>query len=91
MLTGMIDFTTGSAEVFGKDVSTEMENIRTFMGVCPKHDTLFDEMTVKEHLELYAVFKNMKSEDIKKAVHKSIADVDLAEKTDELSKNLSGG
>jgi ATP-binding cassette subfamily A (ABC1) protein 3 len=35
MLTGMQEFTQGAATVFGKDVSTEMLDIRKFMGVCP--------------------------------------------------------
>lgn len=29
------------------------------MGVCPQYDILFDYLTVKEHLELFAVFKGM--------------------------------
>ena len=29
------------------------------MGICPQHDILFDNLTVKEHLELFAVFKGM--------------------------------
>ena len=27
------------------------------MGVCPQHDILFDNLTVKEHLELFSTFK----------------------------------
>jgi ATP-binding cassette subfamily A (ABC1) protein 3 len=34
-----------------------MEEIRKVMGVCPQFDILYDDLTVKEHLELYAVFK----------------------------------
>lgn len=59
MLTGMLEFSAGNARVFGKDVSEDMEEIRKFMGVCPQHDILFPDMTVKEHLELFAVFKGM--------------------------------
>jgi ATP-binding cassette subfamily A (ABC1) protein 3 len=29
------------------------------LGVCPQYDILFDELTVKEHLELYATFKGV--------------------------------
>jgi len=42
------------------------------MGVCPQHDILFDNLSVKEHLELFAVFKGMNKEDIPKAVEKAI-------------------
>lgn len=91
MLTGMIEFSQGEATAFGKNVKTEMEDIRKFMGVCPQHDILYDNLSVKEHLELFAVFKGMNSQDIPEAVEKSIVDVDLIEKRDEMAKNLSGG
>ena len=61
MLTGMQDFTEGKATVFDKNVSTEMQEIRKFMGVCPQHNILYDDLTVREHLELFAVFKGMDS------------------------------
>lgn len=68
MLTGMLEFSSGNAEVFGKDITNEMEDIRKIMGVCPQHDILFADMSVKEHLELFASFKGMKAEDIPSAV-----------------------
>ncbi|EAR97153.2 ABC transporter family protein (macronuclear) [Tetrahymena thermophila SB210] len=92
MLTGMYEMTDGEAVALGKDVESQMEEIRTFMGVCPQYDILFDDLTVKEHLELFAVFKGMSdSKKIEEEVKKHIEDVDLQEKTNELSKNLSGG
>jgi ATP-binding cassette subfamily A (ABC1) protein 3 len=57
MLTGMLEFSSGEGKVFGKSIKTEMDEIRHFMGVCPQHNILFDELTVIEHLELFANFK----------------------------------
>lgn len=68
-----------------------MEEIRKFLGVCPQHDILYDNLTVREHLELFAVFKGMDAQNIPEAVEKAINDVDLKDKADYLSKNLSGG
>jgi len=61
------------------------------MGVCPQHDILFDDLTVKEHLELFAVFKGVPSSQIPAEVEKMIKATELEEKRDYLSKNLSGG
>lgn len=61
------------------------------MGVCPQFDILYDDLTVKEHLELFAVFKGSDPATIQAEVLKMIADLNLKEKTNELSKNLSGG
>jgi ATP-binding cassette subfamily A (ABC1) protein 3 len=46
---------------------------------------------VKEHLELFAVFKGSNPALINDEVSKMIADLNLKEKTNELSKSLSGG
>jgi ATP-binding cassette, subfamily A (ABC1), member 3 len=75
----------------GRDVQNEMAQIRNFLGVCPQHDILFDDLTVKEHLLLFAAFKGMKSSDIPQAVEKMISDLDFIDKTNYKSKNLSGG
>ena len=37
--------------------SLDMDKIRENLGVCPQHDVLFADLTVKEHLELFAAFK----------------------------------
>ena len=91
LLTGLFPSTAGAATIFGLDVASQISEIRKIMGVCPQHDILFDDLTVKEHLELFAIFKGMKKSDVNNEVEKIIKDIDLDEKRDYLSKNLSGG
>ncbi|CAD8078613.1 unnamed protein product [Paramecium primaurelia] len=91
MLTGLLEITKGDVVGYGFDVKTQLSELRKIMGVCPQHDILFDNLTVKEHLELFAQFKGIKSSEIQDQITKIIADVDLTDKTDYLSKNLSGG
>ena len=91
MITGLFEATEGSTKVFGMDVVEKLEEVRKIMGVCPQHDILFDDLTVKEHLELFAVFKGVNKKDIPQEVDKIIEDIDLTEKRNYLSKNLSGG
>lgn len=55
----MESISSGKAFAFGKDIRTEIEEVRKTMGVCLQHDTLFDYLTVREHLELFAIFKGM--------------------------------
>jgi ATP-binding cassette subfamily A (ABC1) protein 3 len=50
MLTGLINSTGGNAEVFGIDLFEDMHEVRSFLGVCPQHDILFDLLTPEEHL-----------------------------------------
>eukprot|EP00743_Colponemidia_sp_Colp-15_P004647 GILK01005008.1.p1 GENE.GILK01005008.1~~GILK01005008.1.p1 ORF type:complete len:2608 (-),score=498.63 GILK01005008.1:139-7962(-) len=91
MLTGLLNPSAGDATVFGQSIRHHMPDIRKSLGVCPQHDVLFPDLTVREHLWLYAAFKGMKRADIKQAIEQKIADVGLTEKRDVLSKNLSGG
>ncbi|CAN0021601.1 unnamed protein product [Pylaiella littoralis] len=91
MLTGMIPVTSGSAFVAGRDVNTDMVNIRNSLGVCPQHDILYPDLTVREHLRMYAVLKAVPSSDLKHAITATLNDVGLTEKENELTKTLSGG
>ena len=58
-LTGLIQPTAGSATVFGVDLATQLRENRAEIGVCPQHDVLWGELTVEEHLRLYASFKGL--------------------------------
>ncbi|EWS72165.1 ABC transporter family protein (macronuclear) [Tetrahymena thermophila SB210] len=91
MLTGMIPPTSGTAYIKGLEITKDMDKIRSILGVCPQHDILFDSLTVKEHLYLFAVLKGIPFREISNAVEKIIKDVDLVEKTNSLSSSLSGG
>jgi ATP-binding cassette, subfamily A (ABC1), member 3 len=53
ILTGLIAPSKGSARIFGHDISSEMDQVRKFMGVCPQHDVLFDLLTPEEHLDIF--------------------------------------
>ena len=35
MLTGLLNFSSGSASIFGNDIESQMEEVRKLMGVCP--------------------------------------------------------
>lgn len=59
MLTGMTPATAGNAFVAGRDAIGDMTNIRKSLGVCPQHDILYPNLTVREHLRLYAVLKGV--------------------------------
>jgi ATP-binding cassette subfamily A (ABC1) protein 3 len=44
----------------GIDLTTQMDEVRRLLGVCPQHDILFDTLTVREHLRFYAILKGAK-------------------------------
>lgn len=44
----------GTATINGKDVTSNMDEIRKDIGLCPQHNILFDSLTVEEHLYFFA-------------------------------------
>ncbi len=47
ILTGMYTKTSGHVEMMGE---TDLNKMRAMIGICPQHDTLYDDLTVQEHL-----------------------------------------
>ncbi|XP_037492924.1 ABC transporter A family member 1 isoform X1 [Jatropha curcas] len=91
MLVGLIPPTSGDALVFGKNILTDMDEIRNGLGVCPQHDILFPELTVREHLEMFAMLKGVKEEILETVVTDMVDEVGLADKVNTVVSALSGG
>jgi ATP-binding cassette subfamily A (ABC1) protein 3 len=49
----MITPTSGTALVGGFDVRTDILKVRESLGLCPQHNVLFEDLTVKEHLYFF--------------------------------------
>lgn len=91
MLTGMMVPTSGTAIINGKDMRLEIDGVRASLGLCPQHNILFDELTVREHIIFFSQLKGLDSTDVKKEVEKYVSLIDLMPKINSLSKTLSGG
>jgi ABC-type uncharacterized transport system ATPase subunit len=95
MLTGMTAPTNGFAIIDGKNINTQMPEIRENLGICLQHDCLFDQLTVKEHLQFFArvkgLYNRVSFDEAEESIENSIRDVALFEKRNTYSKDLSGG
>nr|GEW36328.1 ABC transporter A family member 1 isoform X1 [Tanacetum cinerariifolium] len=91
MLVGLLAPTSGDALVFGKSILTYMDDIRKNLGVCPQYDILFPELTVKEHLEIFANIKGVNEESLENSVTEMVDEVGLADKLNTVVSALSGG
>lgn len=93
MLTGMTPPTSGTASVYGLDVSdtSQLNVLRTMIGYCPQHNILFDDLTSREHLEYYGVIKGVQQDKLQQEVDSALKHVDLFDQGDTMSKQLSGG
>ncbi|XP_019951227.2 phospholipid-transporting ATPase ABCA1 isoform X1 [Paralichthys olivaceus] len=91
ILTGLFPPTSGTALINGYDILTDMDRIRKYLGMCPQHNVLFNELTVEEHIYFYARLKGHSRDEVKIEMDQMIKDVGLPHKRKELAKNLSGG
>uniref|UniRef100_A0A3P8XSG8 ABC transporter domain-containing protein n=1 Tax=Esox lucius TaxID=8010 RepID=A0A3P8XSG8_ESOLU len=57
LLTGLFAPSSGTIEVYGKDMGRNIDDVRQELGVCMQYDVHFDHMTAKEHLLLYGQMK----------------------------------
>ena len=57
MLTGLFPPTSGSIIINGIDQLKNINSLKRNIGVCPQHDILFEELTVREHLTFFARLK----------------------------------
>ena len=93
MLTGLYEATQGQAFYDGYDIleSNNMDTFRKILGICPQHDVLFDDLTIREHLEMFCIFKGYTSNDIDSEINKTIHDFELDNIQNIIAKNLSAG
>ncbi|XP_045920999.1 phospholipid-transporting ATPase ABCA1-like isoform X1 [Micropterus dolomieu] len=91
ILTGLFPPTSGTALINGYNIQTDMDSIRKYLGMCPQHNVLFNELTVEEHIYFYARLKGLSRDEVKIEMDQMIKDVGLPHKRKDLAKNLSGG
>ncbi|XP_057516111.1 ABC transporter A family member 12-like isoform X1 [Amaranthus tricolor] len=77
MMIGLTKPTSGSAFINGLDMSTNMDEIYSMMGVCPQHDLLWETLTGREHLLFYGRLKNLKGAALMEAVEESLKNLNL--------------
>ncbi|CAL5327146.1 unnamed protein product [Camellia sinensis] len=92
-LTGITPVTAGDALIYGHSVrsSVGMSNIRKIIGVCPQFDILWDALSGREHLHLFARIKGLPAASIESVAQKSLAEVKLTEAAKTRAGSYSGG
>ncbi|EQC35872.1 hypothetical protein SDRG_06622 [Saprolegnia diclina VS20] len=91
ILTGEIAASSGSAQLRGLDIVSQQLAIRRYIGYCPQFDALLDNLTVREHLELFATLKGVPSAHTRRVVDAKIEHLGLTPFEHCLAKTLSGG
>ncbi|XP_016867257.1 ATP-binding cassette sub-family A member 13 isoform X16 [Homo sapiens] len=93
MLTGLHPPTSGTIIINGKNLQTDLSRVRMELGVCPQQDILLDNLTVREHLLLFASIKapQWTKKELHQQVNQTLQDVDLTQHQHKQTRALSGG
>jgi ATP-binding cassette subfamily A (ABC1) protein 3 len=89
ILTGMINATKGNVIINGKDIKKETDEVRKNTGLCPQHNLLFLDLTVREHLKFLAMLKGL--DNIDHEIEDLLVKLGLNEKANSMACTLSGG
>ncbi|KAK1298915.1 ABC transporter A family member 7 [Acorus calamus] len=87
---GLMASTSGTTYVQGLDISKDMDEVYTSMGVCPHHEKT---LSGREHQLHFGRLKNLKGATLENAVTESLKKVNLHDKevADKLAGAYSGG
>ncbi|KVR92312.1 ribosome-associated ATPase/putative transporter RbbA [Burkholderia vietnamiensis] len=91
MLTGLLDATSGTATLLGKPIDATDMNTRMKVGYMSQSFSLYEELTVRQNLDLHAKLYRMEGERASEAVERSLASFELQPCADERPAALSLG
>jgi len=84
MLTGLLAPTSGSARVAGHDVYTESEAIKSDIGYMSQRFSLYEDLTVRENINLYGGIYDLSDSEIHTRAHRMLDRLGLAHAAGEL-------
>ncbi|KAJ8599123.1 hypothetical protein CTAYLR_006346 [Chrysophaeum taylorii] len=94
-LTGVLESDSsapdGGATIYGHSIRGEMDAVRRSIGVCHQHDVLFDLLTCREHLVLFARIKGVSLDETNAEADDLLARFNLTDRAGHLAHELSGG
>ena len=86
---GAISFVDGAASPLS--FPEDAQKIRSMMGVCGQHDSLYPNLSAREHLMLHARLRGYSREEARAAADVTLERVGLDEAQHRATMNLSGG
>ncbi len=91
MLIGLLEPTSGEATVAGADVRTDPEGVRRRIGYMSQRFSLYDDLTVRENVELYGTIYGLPTATIRERMAALLARIGLEASRDALVRSLPLG
>jgi ABC-2 type transport system ATP-binding protein len=91
LLAGLLLPTSGTLKVLGFDPTVEPEEIRLRIGYMPQRFGLYEDLTVRQNLNLYADLRNVIGDERQQSFERLLTFTDLKSFQDRKAGALSGG
>jgi ATP-binding cassette subfamily A (ABC1) protein 3 len=91
VLTGDISASFGEATIMGYEMPQNLIQIRHLVGYCPQFDSILENLTAQEHLELYANLKGIKPEYHEVLIERMLETMNLTTYRNVKAGTYSGG
>jgi ATP-binding cassette subfamily A (ABC1) protein 5 len=86
IMVGLLKASQGEVYFDERSISKNTNRIRKDFGVCAQYNTIFENLSVEEHIRFYAELKNIKVD-----VDEVLKDIDLLHQKEMKAVKLSGG
>ena len=91
MFCGLLEPTSGTAVVAGRDVVREGEEVRRHIGYMSQKYGLYDDLTVVENIRFYGTIYGLHGEAREHRIVELVHELDLDERVEQFAGTLSGG
>lgn len=91
ILTGLSQPTSGRGKVAGCDIATEYEQIKKHIGYMSQKFSLYEDLTIRENIRLFAGIYGMADKDIRQKSDKLLDELHFAEHGDDIVASLPLG
>jgi len=91
ILSGILEPTKGTAIIAGFDVTKNLEEIKTIIGVCPQEAAVFKFLNARENIELFGNLHGIPKKELEVRTDTFLELLGLAEVSKRMAKGYSGG
>ncbi len=91
MLCGLLQPSSGSAQVAGLNVGTQAEKIKTRIGYMSQQFSLYEDLTVSENIEFYGGIYGLRRQRLKQAAAQLLHNLHLQDHAGQLTRDLPLG
>lgn len=89
MMAGLCAPTSGKVTVDGCDIQKDLQKARHSMSFCPQQNIVYEELTVREHIELFSQLKGMHKKNAKNEAISYAQHLGMEQYIEERTKQLS--